>query len=230
MLISGCAVKNQINARKILFNCKYSVEEVAFEHIFFSPKISFDDSEVKLDIDTKKLDKRLISMFKRIKNRDFNLEFSELKFKIDLGIENPEEYGAIMDSLYLDVLVQNEKLFSLQHIEHIVVPARSKKNTKFYLSFPTNISLKDIKKIEELDVKGTVWLRLDLIGQNHVLIPAPINLKIKIPKSKLNTYIQNQKENVARFLIKRITTEIKRTAVDSKNINLDKVNFQDIYK
>lgn len=197
---SGCtALQESIDARTLLGKCEYSVEEVQLKLLDFTPMISFDNSSKKFNVKQPSID--MLAMAEQIKNKEFQVNFSEFDLVAKLKINNPNPYRVEVDSLYVDTYLDESFLVKVKHPEHTTVPASQSMVTDINFTVPTDFPFHKVLDTEQFVFKGKVWLRMEIIEGMKVTLPVPFTVRQDVPKEQIQQAIDTEKEKLLEELL-----------------------------
>ncbi|MEO9474060.1 MAG: hypothetical protein ABJG41_00945 [Cyclobacteriaceae bacterium] len=201
----GCAsMKDSVKARKMLEKCGYELTEITLDLIDFEPTIGFDNESRKVNVNAP--GKQTLSLIKEIKNGDFSVDLSKLRFNALIKITNPNASEVVLDSLKLKTYLDDAFLVDVRHLEHTVIAPNSSVLTNVAITLPTAFPVKALLQAEDMVLKGKVWLNL-MISNKTITLPVPISFRKEIPRDEINAAIQEEKDKKIKELLDYISKQ-----------------------
>lgn len=202
----GCAsMKDSVKARKMLEKCSYELTEIQLDIIDFESTISFDNESKKINVNNP--GKEALNLIKEIKNGDFSLDLSQLRFTAVIKITNPNTSEVELDSLKLKTYLDDAFLVDVRHLEHSIIAPNTSVLTNVAIALPTAFPVKELFQAEDMVLKGKVWLNLMITKNNRITLPVPISVRKKIPREEINSAIQEEKEKKTKELLDYISKQ-----------------------
>ncbi len=202
LLISGCAISDQVKSRELLAKCEYSLKHVQVESIDFDQMIRLVNGAKEVDF--KNPGKDVLPLLKEIKDLKFDVNFTTLDFASTLAIKNPNAHEVILDSIQFEAFLDQQFVAKGGNGSRLNVPAKSEGETTIMLSIPSKINLKEVVKSEVVNIKGRVWLKLELIKGLPITLPFNFNVKQNVPREQIQKLIDTQKEKVVTKVVKEL--------------------------
>jgi len=203
LILSGCAsLKDQAKSRELLAKCKYSLDRVDVENIDFDQIIRLASNAKEINF--KKPGKEVIPFLKEIKDLNFDVDFTTLDFKTTIGVDNPNAHDVILDSLVFDAFFDGIKVTNVIHDGPLKIGPKSKGNLDLIFAMPTSYKLKKVMQAETVNLKGRIWLKIELIKGLPFTIPFNFDVKQKVPREQIQKMIDDQKEKVVAKVVKEL--------------------------
>lgn len=203
VLMANCSsLKQSLQARKLLGNCKYELKEIRLKSFDFSPVISFNNGDRKINIEEVKITELLL-LLDQIRKGEFSFSLKELKFDALVEIENPNGQKVILDSLGLELFLDDSFLLNLAHDKNLIIPSKSKAISTIACNLPLNFSLNKLLEAKEFTLDGNAFMKVDFTKSLSKEVALPIKLTREIPRGQINEAIAQQKEQILKTLLEK---------------------------
>ena len=200
---SCASLDDQIKSRELLGKCKYELKRVDVENLDFDKMIDVANSAKQIDF--KNPDKDVVlPLLKDIKDLNFDVNFSTLDFATTIGVTNPNAHPVILDSLVFDAFMDQTKVTNVIHDGVLNIPANSEGELNLIFAMPTDYKLKNLLEAENVNLRGKIWLKIELIKGLPITIPFPFDVKQKIPREQIQAMIDDQKKKVVEKVVKEL--------------------------
>ena len=213
VFLSCASLKDQSKSRELLAKCEYSLEEISIK------KIEFDDL-VRIvglaeQVNFKNPGKELLPLINEIRKMNFDLNFNTLDLNATINITNPNTHKVIMDSVVMDVYLDETKITSLVHNgSDVHIPPNESGSFDVLVQIPTSFKLQKVLKAEYTNLKGKIWLKVELIKGLPLTIPFRFNVSREIPHEKIQEKIHEQKQIIITKILNELTTGGVRNILD----------------
>ncbi len=212
IVATACSLWGSINARKLLANCKFEVESFDVEIAKFNSSFVMKDGKTRVKMqDGMSI---LKDHWSDIKKGKFNLDFTKMKLRAHVVVDNPNDHHVILDSLVLDAFMEGKAFSRITHAKVLEIPAKTKGRTSFLVDLPIDQGLLKLMDQKTIQFKGTVWSRLKITDSIEPTIPIPVELEQKIPHGKIQKEIKKGKKKLIKQTFKKIQ---KATGLSDKN-------------
>jgi LEA14-like dessication related protein len=204
IFLTGCAsLDDQVKSRELLAKCQYELKRVDVENLDFDKMIEVANAAKQVDF--KNPDKKeVLPLLKDIKDLNFDVNFSTLDFALTIGVKNPNNHQVIMDSLVFDTYMDNIKVTNVIHDGPMNIAAQSSGEMMLIFAMPTSYKLKDLMASENVNLRGRIWLKIELIKGLPFTIPFNFDVKQKIPREQIQQMIDEQKKKVVEKVVKEL--------------------------
>lgn len=212
LVATACSLWGSINARKLLANCTFEVEGFDIEIAKFSSSFVMKDGKTKVKMqDGMSI---LKDHWSDIKKGQFNLDFTKMKLRAHVVVDNPNDQHVIIDSLVVDAFMEGKAFSRITHATVLEIPAKTKGRTSFLVDLPLDQGLIKLMDQKTIQFKGTVWSRLKITDSIEPTIPIPVEFEQKIPRGKIQKEIKKGKKKLISQSFKKIQ---KATGLSDKN-------------
>lgn len=203
IFLTACStLKDQAKSRQLLEKCEFSFERIAVEEIEFDQLVKIVD--LAKEVDYKNPGKEVFPLLNEIRKLNFDLNFSTLDIKTTIGVTNPNMHEVILDSIVFDAFLDDTRVANVIHDGTLIIEPNSKGELDAIVSIPTKFKLKKVLNAQEFNLKGKVWLRIELIKGWPVTVPLRFDITRPLPKEQIKELIDDQKKKVALRLAKEI--------------------------
>lgn len=204
LFFTGCAsLDDQVKSRELLAKCQYELKRVDVENLDFDKMI--DVANAAKQVDFKNPDKKeVLPLLKDIKDLNFDVNFSTLDFALTIGLKNPNPHQVILDSLVFDTYMDDIKVTNVIHDGPMNVAAQSEGEMRLIFAMPTSYKLKNLMAAENVNLRGRIWLKIELIKGLPFTIPFNFDVKQKIPREQIQQMIDEQKKKVVEKVVKEL--------------------------
>jgi len=203
LLLSSCAsLDDQVKSRELLAKCQYELKRVEVENLDFDKMI--DVANAAKQVDFRNPGKEALPLLKDIKDLNFDVNFSTLDFALTIGVKNPNPLQVILDSLVFDTYMDDIKVTNVIHDGPMNVAAQSEGELRLIFAMPTSYKLKNLTAAENVNLRGRIWLKIELIKGLPFTIPFNFDVKQKIPREQIQQMIDDQKKKVVEKIVKEL--------------------------
>ncbi|NNE55373.1 MAG: hypothetical protein HKN32_05095, partial [Flavobacteriales bacterium] len=215
VVFSGCSsLKDQAKSRELLAKCEYTLEDVAVENISFTQVIEL--IETAKEVDWKDPDPEILPLLNEIRKLNFELDFQELDFQAAIGIYNPNDHEVVVDSLYFDAFLDESKIARVHHNTSMLISPNSNSVIETTMTVAKGIKLKKVRKAEEIQLRGKVWLKIELLKDYPVTLPMKFDVSRPVPREEINALIDEQKRIVVAKIVKELLSGGIRNLFDQR--------------
>ncbi len=202
IFLVGCASLNdQMKSRELLAKCQYELKKVELENFNFDKMIEVTNAAKQIDFNNPSIND-VKPLLKDIKDLNFNLNFSTLDFALTIGVKNPNPIPIQVDSLVFDAFMDQTKVTNVIHDGPMNIGAQSESELRLIFAMPTSYKLKNLTEAENINLKGRIWLKIELIKGLPFTLPFNFDVKQEIPREQIQQQIDAQKKKVVEKIVK----------------------------
>lgn len=204
VVFSACAsLSDQAKSRELLAKCEYELKDVKVENIDFNRIIRMANSAKEINYQNPGKD--VLPLLKDIKDLKFDVDFTTLDLEALIAVNNPNMHPVILDSLVMDVFVDETLVTNVIHDGHTEIAPNSIGEMNFIFALPTDYKLKRLQEAEFINLRGRIWLKIELIKGLPFTIPFNVDVKQRVPREQLNELVKKQKQKMAEKIVKELT-------------------------